>query len=127
MRIVIGFNIAGYKVKNHTHLLGYFLSVLFLNRLQFNRRPVYYYFMTFETTKPRRGRPPKISQGKRDTKAELVRSGLEQLTENGWNINENPKIIEVEKGKMNIANTNARVVLQSFSRESIIKIESKTF
>lgn len=49
---------------------------------------------------------------------------LKQLTENGWNINENPKIIEVEKGKMNIANTNARVVLQSFSRESIIKIEN---
>lgn len=48
---------------------------------------------------------------------------LKQLTKNGWNINENPKTIAVEKGKMNIANTNARVVLQSFSRESIIKIE----
>ena len=40
--------------------------------------------ITKNTTKPRRGRPPKVSRDNRDTKAELIRSGLEQLTENGF-------------------------------------------
>ena len=35
-------------------------------------------------TKPRRGRPPNSSGESRDTKAELIRSGLEQLTETGF-------------------------------------------
>lgn len=33
---------------------------------------------------PRRGRPPKVLRENQDTKAELIRSGLEQLTENGF-------------------------------------------
>ena len=40
--------------------------------------------MNLSVTKPRRGRPPKVSRDNRDTKAELIRSGLEQLTENGF-------------------------------------------
>jgi len=40
--------------------------------------------MTSMTIKPRRGRPLKSAQENRDTKAELIRSGLEQLTENGF-------------------------------------------
>ena len=40
--------------------------------------------MTLSVTKPRRGRPPKVSRENVDTKAELIRSGLEQLTENGF-------------------------------------------
>ena len=40
--------------------------------------------MTLPVTKPRRGRPPKVSRENQDTKAELIRSGLEQLTENGF-------------------------------------------
>lgn len=40
--------------------------------------------MTSQLTKPRRGRPPKASAGNRDTKAELIRSGLEHLTEFGF-------------------------------------------
>ncbi len=35
-------------------------------------------------TKPRRGRPPKQARDSQDTRAELIRSGLEQLTENGF-------------------------------------------
>ncbi len=35
-------------------------------------------------TKPRRGRPPNVSRENRDTKAELIRSGLEQLTHSGF-------------------------------------------
>lgn len=40
--------------------------------------------MNLTDTKPRRGRPPKVARDNRDTKAELIRSGLEQLTENGF-------------------------------------------
>lgn len=40
--------------------------------------------MTLPVTKPRRGRPPKVSRENHDTKAELIRSGLEQLTEHGF-------------------------------------------
>jgi len=35
-------------------------------------------------TKARRGRPPKISRENQDTRAELIRSGLEHLTEYGF-------------------------------------------
>ena len=35
-------------------------------------------------TKPRRGSPPKKTRNNSDTKTELIRSGLEQLTENGF-------------------------------------------
>ena len=52
--------------------------------MHFNRRSVYYIFMTLEIIKPRRGRPPKNGSENRDTKAELIRSGLEQLTESGF-------------------------------------------
>lgn len=40
--------------------------------------------MKQSTLNPRRGRPPKISRENQDTKAVLIRSGLEQLTENGF-------------------------------------------
>jgi len=40
--------------------------------------------MTTINTKPRRGRPPKTLQGDQDTRTALIRSGLEQLTENGF-------------------------------------------
>lgn len=40
--------------------------------------------MTSKLTKPRRGRPPKASAENRDTRTELIRSGLEHLTEFGF-------------------------------------------
>ena len=40
--------------------------------------------MTNTVQKPRRGRPPKVARDNQDTKAALIRSGLEQLTENGF-------------------------------------------
>ncbi len=40
--------------------------------------------MTLKQEKPRRGRPPKNASNQRDTKAELIRSGLEHLTEFGF-------------------------------------------
>ncbi|MBB1381587.1 TetR/AcrR family transcriptional regulator [Shewanella sp. SG44-2] len=39
---------------------------------------------TSSNPKPRRGRPPKVSRDNPDTRAELIRSGLEQLTEQGF-------------------------------------------
>ncbi|GGB55332.1 TetR/AcrR family transcriptional regulator [Shewanella inventionis] len=40
--------------------------------------------MNLPNTKPRRGRPPKVSRENPDTRAALIRSGLEQLTEHGF-------------------------------------------
>lgn len=40
--------------------------------------------MNLPITKPRRGRPPKVCNENRDTRAELIRSGLAQLTESGF-------------------------------------------
>lgn len=40
--------------------------------------------MDQSTTKPRRGRPPKQSHDKNDTKVALIRSGVELLTERGY-------------------------------------------
>ncbi|WP_440875149.1 acrylate utilization transcriptional regulator AcuR [Thalassotalea sp. PLHSN55] len=36
------------------------------------------------TTKPRRGRPPKVARNSEDTRSALIRSGLEVLTESGF-------------------------------------------
>ena len=46
-----------------------------------------------------------------------------ELTEYGWNINSNPKKIKTIDGKVVIANTNARIILQSFSLEGIQQLE----
>lgn len=40
--------------------------------------------MSIPEPKRRRGRPPKVARENHDTKAELIRSGLEQLTEYGF-------------------------------------------
>jgi len=57
--------------------------------------------MNLPITKPRRGRPPKVSRENQDTKAELIRSGLEQLTESGFassGIDQILKKVKVPKG-----------------------------
>ncbi len=45
------------------------------------------------------------------------------ITTYGWNINNNPKSIVTTKGKVSIANSNARFIVQSFSPKSIIDLE----
>lgn len=40
--------------------------------------------MNLPAAKARRGRPPKVAHDNRDTKAQLIRSGLEELTEHGF-------------------------------------------
>jgi len=47
------------------------------------------------------------------------------LTTLGWNINVSPKEIYTTKGTVSIANTNARVILQSFSPESIVQLDKQ--
>lgn len=57
--------------------------------------------MNLPILKPRRGRPPKVSRENYDTKAELIRSGLEQLTESGFassGIDQILKKVKVPKG-----------------------------
>lgn len=57
--------------------------------------------MNLSVTKPRRGRPPKVSRENYDTKAELIRSGLEQLTQSGFassGIDQILKKVKVPKG-----------------------------
>ena len=57
--------------------------------------------MTLPIPKPRRGIPPKISQENHDTKAELIRSGIEHLTKHGFassGIDQIVKKVGVPKG-----------------------------
>lgn len=50
--------------------------------------------MTAQVNKPRRGRPPKNSADSKDTKRELIRSGLEHLTEFGFTASGIDKILK---------------------------------
>lgn len=63
-----------------------------------------------------------------ETKEPYLFGGMEDdlaafLTTAGWNITTNPKTIATTPGKVDVANTNGRFILQSFSRESIVKLE----
>jgi glycerophosphoryl diester phosphodiesterase len=46
-----------------------------------------------------------------------------ELKELGWSINNNPKEIKTITDKVDVANTNGRFVLQSFSPESLVELE----
>lgn len=46
-----------------------------------------------------------------------------ELTETGWNINKNTKAFETIDGKVGIANTKGRFILQTFAPESAMKLE----
>ncbi|WP_423128387.1 glycerophosphodiester phosphodiesterase family protein [Gaoshiqia sp. Z1-71] len=46
-----------------------------------------------------------------------------QLNELGWLTTGNPKLIETHKGRVDVANTEGRVILQTFSRESAVNLE----
>lgn len=65
-----------------------------------------------------------------ETKEPYLFGGMEAdlavfLTAVGWNINTNPKTITTTSGKVGVANTKGRFILQSFSRESIVKLEKE--
>jgi glycerophosphoryl diester phosphodiesterase len=45
------------------------------------------------------------------------------LSEVGWNVTDSPKVIPTTVGKVDVANTKGRFILQTFSRESVVKLE----
>ena len=82
------------------------------------------------TTKTRRGRPPKILRENQDTRAELIRSGLEHLTEYGFSssgIDPILKKVGVPKGSFYhyFANKEAfgQAVIQSYANYFINKLD----
>lgn len=45
------------------------------------------------------------------------------LSAEGWNVTDSPKVIPTFAGKVDVANTMGRFILQSFSRQSIVSLE----
>lgn len=69
------------------------------------------------------GNRPGIYVETKYPKSNIEKYLKDELTNLGWNINTNPKKIKTVENKVNIANTNARLILQSFSPESIVNLE----
>ena len=65
-------------------------------------------------------RPGIYAETKKKDFEEILAKELNDL---GWSINGNPKEIITQSGKIGIANTDGRFVLQSFSPESIIALQ----
>jgi TetR/AcrR family transcriptional repressor of nem operon len=87
--------------------------------------------MTVPLSKPRRGRPPKVSRENQDTKAELIRSGLEHLTEHGFassGIDQILKKVGVPKGSFYhyFANKEAfgQAVIENYANYFAKKLDS---
>lgn len=71
------------------------------------------------------GNRPGIYIETKHPKLNIEKHLSDKLSQLGWNINTNPKKIETIENKVGIANSNARVILQSFSPESIINLETE--
>jgi len=69
------------------------------------------------------GNRPGIYVETKNPKPNTEKILAKEVTEYGWNINSNPKQLKTQQGKVAFANTNARLVLQSFSLESIQQLE----
>ncbi len=69
------------------------------------------------------GNRPGIYVETKHPKSNIEKYLAQELIELGWNINTNPKQIKTENGKIEVANTNARLILQSFSPKSILQLE----
>ena len=86
--------------------------------------------MTTLNTTPRRGRPPKSSAQQRDIRAELIRSGLEHLTEIGFTASGLDKILKnvgVPKGSFyfyfNSKEAFGHAVLESYANYFANKLD----
>ena len=90
------------------------------NRLQYNENTQQFSYIKDETDN---GNRPGIYVETKHPKSNIEKYLAEELTQLGWNINTNPKNITVQKGKVGIANTKARLILQSFSPQSIMQLE----
>ncbi|WP_195715301.1 glycerophosphodiester phosphodiesterase family protein [Ancylomarina sp. 16SWW S1-10-2] len=65
-----------------------------------------------------------------ETKEPYLFPGMEAdlaefLSEVGWNVTDSPRAIVTTPGKVDVANTKARVILQTFSRESVVNLEKE--
>ncbi len=69
------------------------------------------------------GNRPGIYVETKHPKSNIEKYLKDELTELGWNINNNPKEIQTQENKIGIANTKARLILQSFSPKSILNLE----
>lgn len=69
------------------------------------------------------GNRPGIYVETKNPKPNTEKILAKEITDYDWNINSNPKQLKTQQGKVAIANTNARLVLQSFSLESIQQLE----
>ncbi len=69
------------------------------------------------------GNRPGLYLETKNPKKGLEKLLAKKLTEYGWNITNNPKTIKTYPGKVATANTNARVILLSFSKESLKRLE----
>ncbi len=78
---------------------------------------------TYEIDPKDSGNRPGVYVETKHPKLQIEKVLAKELTALGWNINDKPKKIETFQNKVNIANTKARVILQSFSPESIQKLE----
>lgn len=69
------------------------------------------------------GNRPGIYIETKNPKPNVEKILAKEITAFGWNINKNPKTVNTIVGKVEIANTKARLILQSFSPESIVRLD----
>ena len=90
------------------------------NRLVYNEKTQEFNYVM---DKEDNGNRPGIYVETKHPKSNIEKYLAEELTNLGWNINTNPKNIPIQQNKVAIANTNARLILQSFSPQSIIQLD----
>jgi len=69
------------------------------------------------------GNRPGLYIETKNPKPGVEKAFTDLLNKNAWNINTEAKEIATTEGKVAVANTKARIILQSFSLESLIKLE----
>jgi len=69
------------------------------------------------------GNRPGIYIETKNPKLNVERILAEKIKELGWNIKDGTKEIKTQDGKVDVANTDSRIILQSFSRTSIQQLE----
>jgi len=91
------------------------------NRLVYNPKTAQFSYIKDENDN---GNRPGIYIETKHPKSNIEKYLAAELTSLGWNMNTNPKNIKTQKGKISIANTNGRVILQSFSPKSIVQLDT---
>ena len=82
-------------------------------------------FYQYEIDPNDNGNRPGIYVETKHPKRNIEKVLANTLTSFGWNINKNPQKVKTIQGKVAIANSKARIILQSFSPESIVQLEKQ--